>query len=116
MFEFLADQSVLLFFAIFVIFIIVAYKLFKFVFKAFLIGLVAAMFPVAGSLLFGLEIEITLFNILWFAVTGIGIFILYSIVKMGWKFLKLITSPVRWARRSGKHKKEVVVEKEKKKK
>lgn len=115
MLEFLADQSVLIFFAIFIIFIIVAYKLFKFVFKAFLVGLVAAMFPIAGNLLFGLEIEITLFNIIWFAVTGIGIFVLYSIVKMGWKFLKLITAPVRWARRSSK-KKEVVVEKEKKKK
>ena len=106
MFEFLADQSILIFFALFVIFIVIAYKLFKFVFKAFLIGLVAAMFPVAGNLLFGLEIEITLFNIIWFAVTGIGLFVLYTIVKMGWKFLRVLTAPIRWARRPTKRKKE----------
>ncbi len=106
MLEFLADQGVLIFFVIFVIFIVIAYKLVKFLFKAFIIGLVAALFPVVGNLVFGLDIQISLYNIIWFAVTGICIFLLYAIVRMGWRFLKLLTSPVRWARRPTKGKKQ----------
>ncbi len=106
MLEFLAEQSVLIFFIIFIIFIVIAYKLVKFLFKAFIVGLVAALFPIAGNLVFGLNIDINLFNIIWFAGTGILLFVLYSIIKMGWKFLKLLTAPIRWARRPTKGKKE----------
>lgn len=105
MLEFLADQSVLLFFVIFIIFIVVAYKLVKFLFKAFIIGLVAALFPVAGSMFFGLDIPINLMNILWFAATGIGLFLAYSAVRMGWRFVKIIFAPFRWLRRRTKTKK-----------
>ena len=112
MFEFLADQGILIFFVIFIIFIVIAYKLVKFLFKAFIIGLVAALFPIVGNLFLGLDIQISLFNIIWFAATGIGLFILYSIIKMGWRFLKLITAPIRWARRPTKGKKEKQKEKE----
>ena len=108
MFEFLADQGVLIFFVIFIIFIVIAYKLVKFLFKAFIIGLVAALFPVVGNIFLGIDIQISLLNIMWFAVTGICLFLLYSIIKMGWRFLKLVTAPIRWARRptKGKKKKE----------
>ena len=102
--EFLSDTSIIIFFVVFVIFIVIAYKLVKFVFKAFLVGLVAALFPIFGNLLFDLGIEISLFNIFWFALTGIGLFILYSILKAGWKFLKVITWPFRKAREPSKKK------------
>jgi len=106
MLEFLADQSILMFFVFFIIFIAIAYKLVKFLFKAFIIGLMAAIFPIVGNLFLGLNIDITLFNIMWFAVTGVGLFVLYGVVRTGWKFLKIITAPVRWARRPAKAKKE----------
>lgn len=106
MLEFLGEQSVLIFFVIFVIFIVVAYKLAKFLFKALMVGLVAGMFPVIGSMFLGLEIEITLFNIIWFAVTGVGLFVLYSLLKLAWRLLKAATAPVRWARKPAKHEKE----------
>ncbi len=96
--EFFGQTDVIMFFVIFVIFIMIAYKLVKFVFKAFMIGLVAALFPIFGNLLFDLGIEISLFNMFWFALTGIGLFILYSILKAGWKFLKMLTWPFRRAR------------------
>jgi len=96
--EFLGQADIIMFFVIFVIFIVIAYKLVKFVFKAFMIGLVAALFPIFGNLLFDLGIEISLFNIFWFALTGIGLFILYSLLKTGWKFLKILIWPFRKAR------------------
>jgi len=102
--EFLGQGDILIFFAVFVIFIAIAYKLVKFVFKAFIVGLVGALFPILGNLFFGMGIEISLFNIFWFALTGIGLFLLYSLIKTGWKFLKAITWPFRKARQSGKKK------------
>ena len=108
MLELLAEQSVLVFFVIFIIFIIIAYKLVKFLFKAFIVGLVAAMFPVVGNLFLGLDIVINLYNIIWFAGTGILLFIFYYMLKTGWKVLKIITKPIGWARgsKSKKEKKE----------
>jgi hypothetical protein len=97
----LGDQNVLLFFAIFIIFTVIAYKLVKFLFKTFLIGLVAAMFPVIGSMVLGLSIPVNLYNMIWFAVTGMGLFIAYSAVRTGWKFIKLAFSPLRLLRRKG---------------
>ena len=104
MFEFLnafGDQSMIIFFAVFIIFTIAAYKLVKFLFKTFMIGLVAAMFPVVGSMVFGLSIEISLYNMIWFAVTGMGLFIAYSAIRFVWKFLKLGLSPLKLLRRKG---------------
>jgi hypothetical protein len=96
MLELLADQSILVFFIFFIIFIVIAYKFVKFLFKAFIIGLVAAMFPIVGTLFLGLNIDITVFNIIWFAVTGVGLYLVYNVVRGGWKFVKLMTAPFRW--------------------
>jgi hypothetical protein len=104
MFEFLnafGDQGMIVFFAVFIIFTILAYKMVKFLFKTFMIGLVAAMFPVVGSMVFGLGIEISLYNMIWFAVTGMGLFIAYSAIRFVWKFLKLGLSPFKLLRRRG---------------
>lgn len=109
MFEFLGglgDQSIIIFFAVFIIFTVLAYKLVKFLFKAFMIGLVAAMFPVVGRMVLGLSIDISLYNMIWFAVTGMGLFIAYSAVRLAWKFLKIGFSPLKLLRRKGGGKKE----------
>lgn len=107
MFEFLqgfaglGDQGLIIFFAVFVIFTILAYKLVRFVFKALMLGLVAAMFPVVGNMVLGMSIEISLYNMVWFALTGIALFIVYSAIRMGWKFVKLLFSPLKLFKRSG---------------
>ena len=106
MLELLAEQSILMFFIFFIIFIAISYKLVKFLFRAFIIGLVAAIFPIVGTLFLGLNIEINIFNIMWFAVTGIGLYLVYSIIKSGWKAVKIVTSPLRWVLRSSGKKKE----------
>ncbi len=102
--EFLGQTEIIVFFLIFVVFIIIAYKLVKFVFRAFIIGLAAALFPIFGNFFLGMNIDITLFNVFWFALTGIGLFILYSILKTGWKFLKIVAWPFRKARGKKKSK------------
>ncbi len=93
--EMLSDPFILAVLAIMIVFIIVAYKLVKILAKAAIIGLVAALFPIFGNYFLGLEIPITLFNILWFGVTGIGLFFLYTILRTGWKALKLILAPFK---------------------
>jgi hypothetical protein len=105
MFEFLGglgDQNVLIFFAIFIVFTIIAYKLVKFLFKTFMIGLIAAIFPVVGNMVFGLNIDVNLYNMIWFAVTGMALFIAYSAIRMGWKFIKLAFSPLKLLKRKDK--------------
>lgn len=103
MFEFLGgEQSVWLFFAVFIIFTIIAYKLVKFVFKTFMIGLVAALFPVFANLFFGWGIPINLSSMLWFAFTGMGFFILYTIARLGVKGIKVAVSPLKLLKRKKK--------------
>jgi hypothetical protein len=104
-FEFV-QGDLIVFFLIFVIFIVIAYKLFKFIAKAAIIGLVAALFPVVGNYFLGLNIPITLGNIIWFAVTGIGLFVAYSIIRTGWRISKVITKPIKWIFKRKKKKRE----------
>ena len=106
MLELLAEQNILIFFIFFIIFIAISYKLVKFLFRAFIIGLVAAIFPIIGTLFLGLSIEINIFNIIWFAVTGVGLYLVYTVIKSGWKAVKVVTSPLRWALRPSRKKKE----------
>ena len=43
-------------------------------------------------------------NMIWFAATGIGLFLLYSLIRTGWGALKLVTKPFRWLFRRTKKK------------
>lgn len=92
--EFLQQPDVILLLVAFVVFIIIAYKTIKFIAKAFMVALVAACFPIAANFL-GFNIEISLYNVFWFAVIGVGLFCLYSIASTGVKILKVITWPFK---------------------
>ncbi len=102
--EFLSDPTMLAFLVIMVIFIVIAYKVVKILAKAAVIGLVAALFPIFANYFLGFEIPITVWNILWFAVTGVGLFFLYSFVRTGFGIIKLITAPIRALFRGKKRK------------
>ncbi|MBN2042388.1 MAG: hypothetical protein JW754_01125 [Candidatus Aenigmarchaeota archaeon] len=93
--EILGDPFILALLAIMVVFIFLAYKIVKMLAKAAIIGLLAALFPVFANYFLGTEIPITLYNIIWFAVTGIGLFLVYSVVRGGWKVVRLILSPFK---------------------
>ncbi len=93
--EMLNDPFILALLAIMIVFIFLAYKIVKILAKAAIVGLLAALFPVFANYFLGVDIPITLYNIIWFAVTGIGLFLVYSFVRGGWKVVKLIFSPFK---------------------
>ncbi len=117
--QFMQPQIILLFVGFF-IFIIIAYKIFRVVTKALLIGLIGAAFPVVVnflgfSSLFGVEIGLNFQNIIFFALIGIVAFIVYYIISGIMKVTKVVISPFRGGDK-GKIRKEVRKELEKEKK
>ena len=97
------DPDVVIFFLLFVLFIIVAYKFFRIIAKAFFIGFLSALFPIAGNYLMDLSIPVNIDTMMWFAITGIVLYFFYEIIKMIIKGLKLLTIPFKL----GKGKKKV---------
>ncbi len=86
-------NSVILF-LVFIFFVVIAYKIFKTLFKALMVGLISAMFPVIAYLL-GFNIPVTFQSIIWFSLTGMLLFFLYSIISGGVKIIKILTSPFK---------------------
>lgn len=117
--QFMQPQIILLF-AGFFIFIIIAYKIFKVVAKALIIGLIGAAFPVVMnflgfSSLFGIEIGLNFQNIIFFALVGIVAFVVYYVISGIVKVTKAVTSPFRGGGK-GKMRKEIKKELERKEK
>jgi lysylphosphatidylglycerol synthetase-like protein (DUF2156 family) len=111
----LLQLDIILLFAGFFIFIIVAYKIFQAMFKALLIGLIGAAFPVVINFLgfnslFGVTIELSFQNIIFFALIGIVAFVAYYILSGIVKVTKFVASPFR---KRGDVRKEVKKELEK---
>jgi CBS domain containing-hemolysin-like protein len=109
------QMDIILLFVGFFIFIVVAYKIFQVVFKALLIGLIGAAFPVVINFLgfnnlFGVAIELSFQNIIFFALIGIVAFVAYYILSGIVRVTKFVTSPFR---RRGGVRKEVRKELEK---
>lgn len=97
--QFMQPQIILLFVG-FLIFIVIAYKIFRVVTKALIIGLIGASFPVVinflgWSELFGITIELSFQNIIFFAMIGIVAFIVYYLLSGMVKITGAITSPFR---------------------
>jgi|YelNatPaOPRAMG01_1025707.scaffolds.fasta_scaffold87668_3 signal transduction histidine kinase len=97
------DPDVIIFFLIFILFIIVAYKFFRLIAKAFFIGFLSALFPIIGNYFLDLGIPINIDTMMWFAITGIILYFFYEIIKLIIKGLKILTYPFR---AGGKKKKE----------
>jgi len=101
------DMNVILLFIGFVIFIIIAYKIFRVIMKALIFGLLGAAFPVAVNFLgadslFGISVALSLENIVFFAMIGIVVFIVYYLISGMMKVTNFVTSPFR-----GGHKKDI---------
>ena len=101
-------DTMLIFIIVFVA-IIISYKVFKFLMKAFITGMAFGFLPILANFL-GFPIGITFGVIFQFMLFGIIIFIIYSIIHGGLRVVGFVLSPFRRAFK--KKPKEVVVIKE----
>ena len=88
----LSQVNTILLSVVFIVFIVMAYKIFQALIKAFIVGVISATFPVVANLL-GMNVPITISNIMWFAVLGVMAYLLYASVTGGARIIRLIMKP-----------------------
>lgn len=77
---------------VFLFFIIIAYKVFQTLMKAFVVGVVSATFPLVANLL-GMGVPLTITNVIWFAMFGVTVFMLYTSITGGAKIMRFAMKP-----------------------
>jgi len=86
------EPTIILFFGLFFLFILIAYKVVKLLVRALIVAVLAGFFPVFGNMVLGMSIPMTLDSIIWFAMTGVEIFFVYHIIvsigQLGEIFMK----------------------------
>ena len=99
--EFLIDllgsftqMNTVLLMAIFLVFIVLAYKVFQALIKAFFVGVIAATFPVVAFIM-GMDVPLTITNIMWFAIFGVTAYLLYASISGGAKIMRMLMKPFR---------------------
>lgn len=92
--SYLSQVNSIILIAVFLIFIILAYKLFQTAIKAVIVGIIAAAFPFVASFL-GFNVPLTLNSVLWFALTGVILYFAYAIISGGIKIVRIVMSPFR---------------------
>ena len=90
---FLQQPNLFVFFLLFFLFIIIAYKVVKMLVRALIVAVISGLFPVFAKMFLGFSIDITLQNILWFAITGVEIYFVYCILVSIGKIAEIITKP-----------------------
>jgi hypothetical protein len=100
----LSNIDVLILIGAGIVFLILAYMIFKQVMKAVIIGVISAAIPVVLYLL-GFNIGLSLQTTIWFGLAGIATYFVYDVI-MGWaRLFRMITWPIRWLWRRGGSKK-----------
>ena len=99
------QPTIIIFFVLFFLFIIVAYKLVKMLMRAAIIAAISGAFPVFANIFLGMSIPITVQSLLWFAMTGVEIYFLYHILVDIGKIGRFLMKPF------GRGRKTKVVEK-----
>ncbi len=87
------QPNIWLFFVLFFLFIIVAYKVVKLIVRAAIVAAISGAFPFIANAFLGMSIPITFTNILWFAMTGLEIFFVYHILVGIGTIAELISKP-----------------------
>ncbi|NOX71728.1 MAG: hypothetical protein GXO64_03460 [Candidatus Micrarchaeota archaeon] len=72
---------------VFVIFMVVAFKVFKIIMRTITIAIIAAIFPFVARFVFGMNIPITIDSVLWFVITAIALYFIYFIARGGYKLI-----------------------------
>ncbi|MBU0952991.1 MAG: hypothetical protein KKA90_01040 [Nanoarchaeota archaeon] len=103
---FISNVNPILLLIVFGVFVFVAFRMFQFAMRVVTIGLVAALFPIGANWFLGWDLPVTISSMIWFATMAVGLFILYAILSMVYRFLNMLLGGKR----------EVVVKKEVKEK
>ncbi|UCD03350.1 MAG: hypothetical protein JSV63_01805 [Candidatus Aenigmatarchaeota archaeon] len=74
------EPNLIIFFGLFFLFMIIAYKVVKLLIRALIVAVLAGLFPVFANMFLGMSIPITFESIIWFAMTGVEIFFVYHIL------------------------------------
>ena len=94
----LSNMDMLILIGAVIVFLVMAYMIFKQLMKAFLVGVIAGVIPVVLYLL-GFDIGLSIQTVLWFALAGIATYFVYDVIQ-GWvKLIRIITWPIRAALR-----------------
>ena len=80
---------------IFFLFILIAYKIFKTLLKAVIVGIISGFFPVFAYLT-GMTETVTLNQMIWFGLAGISLFFIYTAVSGGVKIISWIFKPFKF--------------------
>lgn len=93
--DFVTPQVVLIFIT-FILVVFILYKLFKLLFKATLVTIAAFSFPwIVQALGLPFPIEATAENGIYFALAGLGLFLLYEFFHFAVYLLKIAAWPIR---------------------
>jgi hypothetical protein len=97
----LSNMDMLIVLGAAVVFLVMAYMIFKQLMKAFVIGLVSAAIPVMLYLL-GVDIGLSVQTVIWFGLAGIATYFVYDVINGWMTIIRIITWPIRHAFGRGK--------------
>lgn len=81
-----------------IVFLVMAYMIFKQIMKAIIIGAISASIPVVLYLL-GFDIGLSLQTVIWFGLAGIATYFVYDVISGWMTIMRIITWPIRRALR-----------------
>jgi len=84
---FLGSGNMVVLLNVFVVFMVVAFKVFRIVIRTATIAIIAALFPFVARFIFNMDIPITVNSVLWFVITAIGLYFVYFLVRGGYKLV-----------------------------
>jgi len=108
----LQQPNLFVFFILFFLFILVAYKAVKVLVRGLIIAVIAGLFPIFANMFLGTSIPTTPQNLLWFAITGAEIYFVYYILVSIGALAELIMRPFK-REKTKKVEKIIIMEKEK---
>lgn len=87
---FLSQLDLIYLFILFVVFIVIAYKLMVIAARAFVVAVVASLFPLFLNRVLGLAVEVSLSSMLFWALIGVGLYLAYELISFLYKTSKVI--------------------------
>lgn len=91
----ISEPNLIVFFGLFFLFMIVAYKVVKLLIRALIVAALAGFFPIFANMFLGMSLPVNFESLLWFAMTGVEIYFVYHILVSIGKIGEFLTKPFR---------------------